>query len=179
MTTINRRNFLITGGVAIAGLLYLPSCASRKKEEGFFRFFTNEEGVCVEALCEQIIPADENYGGATEAGVVIYIDRQLMGSFSDHAEAYRENLKMLQAYCEKEFGNEFQKLSSEDQIDVMKKMEQKQSSFFELILKHTMQGFYGSPIHGGNKDYMSFDMLGLEYPLNIGQNRYVKPLHEI
>jgi gluconate 2-dehydrogenase gamma chain len=42
-----------------------------------------------------------------------------------------------------------------------------------------MQGYYGSPIHGGNKDYMSFDMLGLDYPLNIGQNRYQKPLHEL
>jgi len=54
----------------------------------------------------------------------------------------------------------------------------KTSNFFRMLLKHTMQGFYGSPIHGGNKDYMSFNMLRMEYPLNIGQNRYKKPLHE-
>jgi gluconate 2-dehydrogenase gamma chain len=41
-----------------------------------------------------------------------------------------------------------------------------------------MQGYYGSPIHGGNKDYMSFNMLGLDYPLIIGQNRYRKPFYE-
>ena len=35
-----------------------------------------------------------------------------------------------------------------------------------------MQGFYGSPRHGGNKDYVSYRMLGLEYPDIIGQNRY-------
>ena len=35
-----------------------------------------------------------------------------------------------------------------------------------------MQGFYGSPRHGGNKDYASYRMLGLDYPNIIGQNRY-------
>ena len=53
------------------------------------------------------------------------------------------------------------------------------SDFFHLILAHTMQGYYGSPIHGGNKDYMSFNMLGLDYPLVVGQNRYRNPLHEL
>lgn len=48
----------------------------------------------------------------------------------------------------------------------------KPSDFFNLIRSHTMQGFYGSPIHGGNKDYMSFEMLKIDYPLVIGQNRY-------
>ena len=35
-----------------------------------------------------------------------------------------------------------------------------------------MQGFYGSPRHGGNRNYVSYKMLGLEYPRVIGQNRY-------
>jgi hypothetical protein len=46
--------------------------------------------------------------------------------------------------------------------------------FFELIRDHTMQGFYGSPRHGGNWDYVSYRMLGLDYPQIIGQNRYKK-----
>ena len=35
-----------------------------------------------------------------------------------------------------------------------------------------MQGFYGSPRHGGNRNYASYRMLGLEYPPVLGQNRY-------
>jgi len=35
-----------------------------------------------------------------------------------------------------------------------------------------MQGFYGSPRHGGNRNYASYKMMGLEYPRLIGQNRY-------
>jgi gluconate 2-dehydrogenase gamma chain len=46
--------------------------------------------------------------------------------------------------------------------------------FFNILLARTMQGFYGSPRHGGNKDYASYRMLKLEYPLLIGQNRYLK-----
>ena len=37
-----------------------------------------------------------------------------------------------------------------------------------------MQSFYGSPRHGGNPDYASYPMLGLEYPHVDGQNRYGK-----
>ena len=72
---------------------------------------------------------------------------------------------------------------AEDQIALMKSMESNlidenqwpggnPSDFFNLVHSHTMQGFYGSPIHGGNKDYMSFEMLRIDYPLVIGQNRY-------
>lgn len=188
MSAFNRRDFIKAGGALTAGVLFLPACTSGTKDKTSYRFFTNHEGECVIALCEQIIPGDEKFGGATEAGVVYYIDIQLSGTFKEHAPAYRENLEKLQAYCNSEFGKQFQELSPHDQIDVMKMMEgnkmdpgqwERPSDFFRLIQSHTMQGYYGSPIHGGNKDYMSFDMLGLDYPLNIGQNRYQKPLHEL
>ena len=32
---------------------------------------------------------------------------------------------------------------------------------FEMVLAHTMQGFYGNPRHGGNKDYASWRMIGV------------------
>jgi len=35
-----------------------------------------------------------------------------------------------------------------------------------------MQGFYGSPRHGGNKNNVSYKMMRLDYPVIIGQNRY-------
>ncbi len=34
-----------------------------------------------------------------------------------------------------------------------------------------MQGFYGSPQHGGNRGYASFKMLNLEYPHGVIQKR--------
>ena len=45
------------------------------------RFFTAEEARVVTAACERIFPSDATGPGATEAGVVIYIDRQLAGPY--------------------------------------------------------------------------------------------------
>jgi gluconate 2-dehydrogenase gamma chain len=33
--------------------------------------------------------------------------------------------------------------------------------FFNLVVSHTMQSYYGSPRHGGNREYVSWRMLGV------------------
>lgn len=178
MNKPNRREFLKQSALVAGSVLLMPSCFHRASK---FRFFTEEEASCVTALCEQIIPHDES-PGASDAGVIYYIDRQLSGVFHYNQVTYRSGILKLQAFCQSKYKSSFQELPSEQQIQVMKQMEAKQmgadwngndaAGFFNLVLKHTMQGFYGSPIHGGNKDYMSFTMLQLDYPLVIGQNRY-------
>jgi gluconate 2-dehydrogenase gamma chain len=44
------------------------------------------------------------------------------------------------------------------------------SSFFSTLRDHCLQGYYGSPRHGGNKNYVSYRMMKLDYPLIIGRN---------
>ena len=46
------------------------------------------------------------------------------------------------------------------------------ANFFDMLRQHSLQGFYGSPLHGGNREYISYRMLALDYPNVIGQNRY-------
>ena len=38
------------------------------------------------------------------------------------------------------------------------------TAFFALLRDHTMMGFYGDPRHGGNKDRVSWRMLGVPDP---------------
>ena len=45
------------------------------------RFFTAAEARTIEAACERIFPSDDSGPGAKDAGVVIYIDRQLAGPY--------------------------------------------------------------------------------------------------
>lgn len=179
MSKPNRRDFIKSASLAFGSVLLFPSCL---KQSTIYRFFTSEEAPCIIAFCEQIIPRDES-PGATDAGVIFYIDRQLSGVFHYDQETYRNGIRNLQAYCKGKYGKTFESLIPDDQIQIMKAMESnhisesewpkgKASDFFNLVLSHTMQGFYGSPIHGGNKDYMSFEMLRIDYPLVIGQNRY-------
>lgn len=178
----NRRNFIRTLGLAYGSILLLPSCFSLSESEPTYRMFTRSEANCLIALCEQIIPADHD-PGATDAGVIHYIDKQTALRFPGDLDIYRNGIASLQAYCRARYGKLFEETDCKIQENIMKDMEQNklpkeewtetnQSSFFRLVLSRAMQGFYGSPRHGGNKNYVSYRMMKLDYPLLIGQNRY-------
>jgi len=174
----NRREFIKTAGLLYGSLLLMPGCSSTNAK---FINFTDEEADCLIALCERIIPADD-YPGATDAGVINYIDRQIRLRFPEEKELFRQGIECLQKLCRDKYKQNFEELSTELQINTMQLMEKNEimqegmsismRNFFSKLLDRTMQGFYGSPRHGGNKDYMSFKMLKLDYPLLIGQNRY-------
>ena len=159
------------------------SCLPASGSLAHTSFFTKEEARCVIALCEQIIPADDNGGGATEAGVIHYIDRQLVAVFDYEQLIYQQGLEALQLSCLKLHDKRFEALDWDKQFLVLKSMESNEmpaeywknissGNFFRLVISHTMQGFYGAPRHGGNKNYMSYKMMGLDFPLVVGRNHY-------
>src|ERR1017187_10270821 len=85
---MRRKEFLTIPAAAMGGtLLYtLGGEAFRlQAQEGNvkvpLRFFTAEEARAVTAACARIFPSDASGPGATEAGVVIFIDRQLAGPY--------------------------------------------------------------------------------------------------
>ena len=161
--------------------MILPACYH---EPAPFRFFTESEAACLIGVCECIIPADDT-PGATDAGVIYYIDRQLMGHFFFFFYTYRRGLSALQNSCRQRMGTAFEKLSFERQTLFLELVEQGDEglvgwededpvAFFNMVISHTRQGFYGAPRHGGNKDYVSYRILGIGYPQVVGQNRYGK-----
>jgi len=178
---IGRRSFLKRGLAGFGSILLMPSCISRRRSP--YLFFTPEEASCVVALSEQIIPADEHGGGATEAGVIHYIDRQLVAVFDYDQVIYQRGIDALQSTCLELHQRRFEQLGMGEQLELLQKMEKEslpathwegvgQQRFFRLVTAHTMQGFYGAPRHGGNRNYMSYRMMGLDYPLVVGRNHY-------
>jgi len=165
---VNRRTFV--KGVAAAGAVgALASCGSAP---GRWRFLTHKEAELVNLISDQIIPRDQD-PGAIDAGVVYFIDKQLAGPYKRFQRDYREGLVEVEKTSVSMYGKQFAQLTWNQQTRVLQALESGSSAgFFELIRDHCMQGFYGSPRHGGNKDYVSFKMLGLDYPQIIGQNRY-------
>ena len=139
-----------------------------------WRFFTAEEARAVDAICEQIIPAGP-HPGAHDARVVNYIDIQLTRHFRKHQETYRRGIAGVEAAGRKKFGRRFVELSPEQQVEILSDAEEKSKAFFELILAHTRQGFYGDPRHGGNHNMVSWKMLGLPSPPIRGRERSVWP----
>ena len=161
-------------------LLLMPSCF---RQQSSWLFFTDSEAVCLKALCEQIIPADEHGGGATEAGVIHYIDRQLVAVFDYDQIVYQQGIAALQSSCLELHGQRFENLEPEEQYGICMQLEKndmpennwenlEQSRFFNLVVRHSMQGFYGAPRHGGNRNYMSYQQMGLDFPLVVGRNHY-------
>jgi gluconate 2-dehydrogenase gamma chain len=176
---IGRRAFVKAAGTAVGGMILAPACAPSPRH---WRFFTDAEATAVDAIVEQIIPADQD-AGARQAGVVNYVDRQLAGVFRRYQETYRKGIAGVQQASNIMFGRDFASLEWSQQTAMLRSVEhgdapgaiwtpESARSFFELIRDHTMQGFYGSPRHGGNRGFVSFRMVGIDYPRIVGQNRY-------
>ena len=176
-----RRQFIRTVGAAAGGAALFPACS---KPPARWKFFTADEMETLSAICEQIIPADED-PGAVDVGVPIFIDRQLTGPYRRFQEMYRRGLAGVEDSSQTMFGKRFAALSWSNQTALLKALEsgkpagqawktRSAAAFFDMVRDHSLQGFYGSPRHGGNREYASYRMLKLDYPQIIGQNRYKK-----
>ncbi len=148
---MNRRLFLLTP------VLPLYPAAPLKT-------FSAEQAKVVEALCDQIIPADDA-PGARQAGVLFYIDQQLAGPLKRFQSDYQRGIPLLQSVCRTRTKQEFLALPFAEQTAFLQQIDRgampELTSFFQLVIDQTMQGFYGSPKHGGNRDEASWKMLGI------------------
>jgi gluconate 2-dehydrogenase gamma chain len=155
------------------------SCSKPKNP---WRFLSVDEARTLAAICDQMIPPDTD-PGAEWARVVNYIDIQLCGPFRDLRPAYQRGIAALEEYSRTKFGKTFAAIGAELQLTLMTAIEQgtlpcgtwdggAQKSFFQMVLAHTMQGFYGDPRHGGNRERASWKMVDLPYPPVRGQQKY-------
>jgi len=184
---VSRREFiklatLGAGTIAMgtAAISLIEGCAAPSRSTR--QFFSDDEYRLVEAIAEQIIPTD-NWPGGRDAGVANYIDIQLAGPLRRFQEQYRTGLAAINESCVGKFGERFEKLAWDTQTGFLLDMESGKLSsdrwnngfgarFFELLRSHSLQGFYGNPRHGGNRDFVSYRMMGLTPLQTVGQNRY-------
>lgn len=179
--TLKRRKFIQAAAAAAASGSFV-SCGGPKPP---WRFFTAGEAAVVNALCETIIPADQD-PGAGWAGVVRYIDRQLHRWFRENREPYRLGVAAIEKTAQKMHGRSFVELTPDERTAMVASIEKgqapaglwqgvSQKEFFDLILNHTMQGFYGDPRHGGNREMVSWKMLGVPVTAIRGRQHYEFP----
>jgi gluconate 2-dehydrogenase gamma chain len=141
------------------------------------RFFTETESQIVAAAAARIFPADEAGPGANEAGVVLYIDRQLAGPYGRDKYRYMqppfETGLPEQGYQGKESPREiyragctqladFAALPPEAQDGRLAEIEK--SRFFQLLRQHTIEGMFCDPMHGGNAGLIGWQMIGFPGP---------------
>jgi gluconate 2-dehydrogenase gamma chain len=166
----SRRKFMQITAVATAAAPMVACMGSLTP----WRCLSRDEAGTLEAICERLIPTDQDPGAAW-AGVVTYIDRQLTGPYRKLRKTYRSGLAGTNTTSLAMFGKAFTALAAPQQDSLLQTMDAGQAkgdqwkqvsakSFFDLVLSHTLQGFYGDPRHGGNRERVSWKMLGLPYP---------------
>ena len=121
----------------------------------------------LDAWVDALIPEDHD-AGARSAGVIHFIDIQLSGKYKKYRSLYRTALDAVDRLSDKA---PFHELSLEERTAILQKLETGYGpsgvfadggkAAFEMILAHTMQGFYGDPRHGGNRNYVSWKMIGV------------------
>jgi gluconate 2-dehydrogenase gamma chain len=147
-------------------------------------FFNDEEARTVEALAERIIPGDGQDAGATEAGVVYYIDRALAGVSADLQVVYRLGVRALEELCLADHGRPFRDLTAEEQDEIVRRFlgpevgepapglqfspeDQAVGADLPLIgrlvvvvREHTVEGFFCDPVYGGNRGAVGWRLVG-------------------
>jgi gluconate 2-dehydrogenase gamma chain len=164
---LTRRQFTLAG--ALTGAAAVIGCRGAKT--GNWDFLSEAHARTLAALCDQIVPADD-FPSASQAGVVFYIDRQLGRYYRKHRAAYRDGLDKLDAISRRRLGIVFADATPAQQLQIVIELEKQNHDFFGLVREHTMEGYYGSPRHGGNRDAVSWRMLGLDEPPLRGRAQY-------
>lgn len=83
-------------------------------------------------------------------------------------QRYRLGLAGLQAHCRETYQKAFADLAPEQRDQVLTQLQAgaitlkdvDAKAFFALLLQNTMEGFFADPIYGGNKEMVSWRMLG-------------------
>ena len=128
-------------------------------EEEFLNL-SEEEVVEYSAIAARIIPTDET-PGATEAGVIYFIDQVLGQGREQERLILQEGLKELQTATGLKFaGFYFHELDEFQQDQLLHEIED--TEFFGTIRYLTIAGMFSSPEYRGNRDNIGFDLLGFE-----------------
>lgn len=131
-------------------------------------FFNSADARTIDAFAAQIIPSEEGSPGAHEAGVVYYIDRALAGFMRDLQPLYRRGLQVLSDLATGGFGAEFVALTGDQQRALVEALDARAGAdpddfagqFYRIVREHTVQGFFGDPAYGGNRDVVGWKLVG-------------------
>ncbi len=131
---------------------------------------TEPQRATLRALVDRLIPADD-YPGGWDAGVGDYLDRQWSGDLSDMLDTYRAGLDALDAESGATAGARFAELDAAAQDELLRRVEVGDvatdwpvdpAAFFRAAAEHAAEGYYGDPGNGGNRDGVSWRMIGFE-----------------
>lgn len=130
------------------------------------RALTTRQARLIDAIAARIFPTTDT-PGAVEAGAVFYVDRTLAEAYPELLPFYARGLGALDKYAKKQFGGSFLKLSENQRDAVLRDFEAgrvgdfaKAGEFFEIARNHILEGVFGEPKYGGNRNMIGWRLVG-------------------
>jgi gluconate 2-dehydrogenase gamma chain len=167
-----RRGFL-RGSVAALGFTWLASnwslvAAAAKAAsvasaagEGF-RNLSPADAADLAAIAAHIIPTDET-PGATEAGVIWFIDEALGGFMAGGAKDLHDGLAEFDAFvaAKGDGKTRFAELDGAQQEAILHARDS--TPFFQTVHFLTLAGMFSMPSYGGNRDGVGWKLIGFDH----------------
>jgi gluconate 2-dehydrogenase gamma chain len=171
-TTVFLLGGLSSRAAAVAGgLPWTPNAGSPPVpvKPGPWVFFSGPEGQAIDR--QMAGPYGRNEGLYNSPPFLKGTKQQGQQSEAAPAQQYRQGLAALDRYCRSKYSNKaFAELADNDKDDLLSGLEHGKvelegvdgAAFFEQVLTNVKEGFFGDPIHGGNRDMVAWRMIG--YP---------------
>ncbi len=127
---------------------------------------TSKEIEILAAAAERIFPRTDT-PGAIEIGALDYIRIALAGDYASLLPFYRQGLRAIDEHARTRFGARFASLSGDEQDLILGEFEsgavpkfKKAAEFFATLRSHVLEGVFGEPHYGGNKDMLGWRLVG-------------------
>jgi gluconate 2-dehydrogenase gamma chain len=184
-TPISRRTVLASA--ALVPVAALTAAAQTSKTA-----LTTAERRTLEAFVDRLAPTDELGPGALEMGAANYIDLSLADFLTAEKGSIAEGLAAMDAFARANQGAEFAELPAEKKDAVLTAMENGTAAgfagdsraFFNRIRRLTLEGMFGDPYYGGNRNFAGWDLIrypGPRLAVSAEEQRMSalpKPLHQ-
>lgn len=169
-TRFSRRQFLQGSGTLAGsslarmslpalGALAQAACSARDAGAAF-EILSNSEAKEVSAVAARIIPTTDT-PGATEAGVIYFVDKYLATVRKHDVEQFRSLLAEFQSAVAEDFPEaaSYADLSADQQDGFLAAHEDER--FFGNLRFWTIAGFFSMSSYGGNRDNVGWKLIGL------------------
>lgn len=160
----------ITRRAVLASAAILPAASiTLSAQQAAAGALTEAQMKTLEAFVDRLIPEDELGPGAAAAGAQNYISIQLAGYLAGEKSAFVAGLEGLESYAKRAYGVPFTELSAEKRDEVLTAMDGNKTegfanarNFFTRARRLTLEGTFGDPHYGGNKNGIGWDII--RYP---------------
>jgi Gluconate 2-dehydrogenase subunit 3 len=169
-TSITRRTVLASATlIPLAAITTAPQRAAAQAPTTALTpatALTTDQRQILDAFIDRLVPKDELGPGAVECGAGNYIDRCLADYLAAEKPLFLEGLANLDVFALRTQGIAFASLPADKRDAVLTAIDNNQApnlrGFFNRVRRLTLEGMFGDPVYGGNKNFAGWDLI--RYP---------------